>query len=182
MIAQLILLPALSMMASAIIPSTPSLGKAEARCRGNEEGPAFLIDIVGLKDRQGNLKLEVYPSNDADFLQDDNILISQGKTFRRVEIPVSSTSGTVTLCVRLPEPGRYAVSVLHDRDGNRKFGLSIDGIGFGGNPRLGMGKPKAAAASIVAGNRITRERIVMNYRRGLLSFGPIKRRSDHANR
>jgi uncharacterized protein (DUF2141 family) len=165
----------LLLLAGALMPSTPSLGKAEARCRGNEEGPAFLIDIIGLKDRKGNLKLEVYPANDADFLADDNILISQGKTFRRVEVPVPA-GDPVTLCVRLPGPGRYAVSVLHDRDGNRKFGLSVDGVGFGGNPRLGMGKPRASAASIDAGSRITRERIVMNYRQGLLSFGPIERR------
>jgi uncharacterized protein (DUF2141 family) len=171
-IAPLSLLSALALFSGAAIPSTPDLGKAEARCRSNENGPAFLIEIIGLKDRQGNLKLEVYPANDTDFLQDDNILIAQGKTFRRVEGPVPQSS-PVVLCVRLPGPGRYAVSVLHDRDGNRKFGLSVDGVGFGSNPKLGMGKPKAAAASIVAGSGLTRERIVMNYRRGLLSFGPV---------
>jgi uncharacterized protein (DUF2141 family) len=172
-IAALPLLSALAVLTGMAIPSTPDLGKAEARCRSNEDGPAFLVDIVGLKDRRGNLKLEVYPANDADFLQDDNILIAQNKTFRRVEMPVPQ-SGPITLCVRLPRPGRYAVSVLHDRDGNRKFGLSIDGVGFGSNPKLGMGKPKAAAAAIVAGGNLTRERIVMNYRRGLLSFGPVR--------
>lgn len=160
---------------SAIIPSTPDLGKAEARCRPGEPGPALLIDVIGLKDRQGRLKLEIYPANDRDFLQDDNILISQGKTFRRVEIPVPDRE-SVQLCARLPGPGRYAVSLLHDRDSNRKFGLSVDGVGFGGNPRLGLGKPKALAASVVAGPRVTHERIVINYRRGLLSFGPVERR------
>lgn len=169
-----VLLP-LALLSSVALPSTPDLGKAEARCRSDEDGPAFLIDIVGLKDRQGNLKLEVYPANDADFLQDDNILIAQGKTFRRVEMPVPK-GPRPTLCVRLPGPGRYAVTVLHDRDGNRKFGLSVDGVGFGNNPKLGMGKPKASAAAINAGRAPTRERIVMNYRRGLLSFGPVAHR------
>ena len=161
--------------ASAIILSTPDLGKSDAQCRDNENGPAFLIDVVGLKDRTGRLKLEVYPANEADFLADDNILISQGKTFRRVETPVSQGS-PIQLCVRLPGPGRYAVMVLHDRDSNRKFGVSIDGVGFGGNPKLGLGKPKAVAASIVAGTGPIRQRIVMNYRRGLLSFGPLAAR------
>jgi uncharacterized protein (DUF2141 family) len=171
----LLLSSALALLSGVALPSTPGLGKAEARCRSGEDGPAFLIDIVGLKDRQGNLKLEVYPANDADFLQDDNILIAQGKTFRRIEVPVP-TNDPVTLCVRLPGPGRYAVIVLHDRDRNRKFGLSVDGVGFGGNPKLGMGKPKATAAAIIAGGSPTRERIVMNYRRGLFSFGPIGKR------
>ncbi|AUW60432.1 hypothetical protein C1T17_18315 [Sphingobium sp. SCG-1] len=155
--------------------STPNLGKAEAQCRASESGPAFIVDIVGLKDRQGNLKLEVYPSTDGDFLQDDNILLSQGKIFRRIEIVVPKTT-PAQICVRVPRPGRYSVMVLHDRDANHKFGLSVDGVGFGSNPRLGLGKPKAIAASLVAGASITRERIVMNYRRSLLSFGPVAQR------
>jgi uncharacterized protein (DUF2141 family) len=149
------------------------LGKAEGRCRPGEQGPAFLVEVAGLKDRKGNLKLEVYPANDTDFLEDDKILVRAGKTFRRVEVPVPADG---RLCVRLPGPGRYAVSVLHDRDANRKFGLSTDGIAFAGNPKLGMSKPKAANASATAGSGPTRIRVVMNYRTGLVSFGPLKRK------
>jgi len=157
------------------LPSTPDLGKAEGRCRSPENGPSFLVSVVGLKDRRGLLKLEVYPDNDDDFLADDNKLIAAGKVFRRVEEPVPQ-SGPVSLCIRVPGPGRYAVSLLHDRDGNRKFGLSSDGIGFAGNPRLGWSKPRADAASADAGSGPTPITIVMNYRHGLLSFGPTKRK------
>lgn len=160
------------LIAVAAIPSSPDLGKAEGRCRPGEQGPSLLVDAAALKDRRGRLKLELYPANDADFLQDDNILVSAGKTFRRVEIEVPP-SGPVELCIRAPAAGTYAVSLLHDRDGNRKFGLSIDGIGFAGNPRLGMSKPRAAAASVQVGAGPTRTRIVLNYRKGLMSFGPI---------
>lgn len=158
------LLPLLA--AAAPIPSTPDLGKAEGRCRAGESGPAFLVDVKGLKDRTGMLKLEVYPANDKDFLADDNILIAAGKTFRRVEVSTPN-SGTPSLCVRLPGPGRYSVMVLHDRDSNRKFGWRVDGVGFAGNPRLGLSQPKAARASAVAGNSPTRLEIVLNYQRGL---------------
>ena len=72
--------------------------------------------------------------------------------------------------------GLYALSLLHDRDSNRKFGLSVDGIGFPGNPRLGFSKPRAAAASAWAGTAPVRLRIVLNYRHGLFSFGPLERR------
>lgn len=147
------------------------LGKAEGRCRTNESGPSFQVTVNGLKDRKGNLKLEVYPANDTDFLEDDKILVRAGKVFRRVEVPVPANG---QLCVRLPGPGRYSVSILHDRDANRKFGLSTDGIGFAGNPKLGMSKPKAAATSAVAGAGPTRIAVTMNYRSGLMSFGPIK--------
>lgn len=160
----LVLLPLLA--AAAPIPSTPDLGKAEGRCRAGESGPAFLVNVKGLKDRTGTLKLEVYPANDADFLADDNVLVAAGKTFRRVQVDVPN-SGNPTLCVRLPGPGRYGVSVLHDRDGNRKFGWRVDGIGFAGNPRLGLSKPKAASASAAAGSAPTRIDVVMNYQRGL---------------
>lgn len=141
-----------------------------------EPGPALLVRVDGLKDHNGNLKLEVYPSNDRDFLQDDNILISQGKVFRRVEVPVGTDNPT-QLCVRVPGPGTYAVSVLHDRDANRKFGLSVDGIGFASNPRLGLGKPKAAKSSVVVtGSGLSRTTVIMNYRAGLMSFAPLHKK------
>ncbi len=158
-----------------ILASSPDLGKAEGRCRANEQGAAFLVDIAGLKDRRGLLKLELYPANDGDFLQDDNILIAAGKAFRRVEMPVPA-SGAVEMCIRAPGPGAYALSLLHDRDGNRKFGLSIDGIGFSNNPRLAMSKPSAAAVSARIGAGPTRIAITLNYRRGLFAFAPLEKR------
>ena len=97
-----------------------------------------------------------------------------GKTFRRIEVPVPQ-AGPVELCIRIPGPGAYSLILLHDRDSNRKFGLSSDGVGFPGNPKLGLSRPKSAAARIEAGNGLTRVSITMNYRRGLFSFGPLKR-------
>jgi len=160
------------LLVAAATQSTPDLGMAEGRCRSNEPGPAFLVNVEGLKDRTGKLKLEVYPARDSDFLADDNILISAGKVFRRVEQSIPA-SGPVQLCIRVPAAGSYAVSLLHDRDGNRKFGWRVDGIGFAGNPKLGWGKPAASAASAVARSGPTQIEIVMNYRRGL-GMRPIR--------
>ena len=168
--ASLVLAP---LLAAAIIPSTPDLGKKEGQCRPGEKGPAFLVDVEGPKDRKGQLKLEVYPANDDDFLADDNILIAAGKTFRRVEVPVPD-KGTPELCIRLPAAGTYAVSLLHDRDSNRKFGWRVDGIGFAGNPKLGWSKPKSADATARAGATPTRIAIVLNYWRGL-GMRPIRK-------
>ncbi|HKT75110.1 MAG TPA: DUF2141 domain-containing protein [Sphingobium sp.] len=162
---------------AALMPSTPDLGKAEAQCRPNEHGSAFLVEVAGLKDRKGRLKLELYPANDTDFLADDNVLLSAGKAFRRVEVAVPA-SGPVQLCIRAPGPGTYALSLLHDRDANRHFTLSMDGVGFASNPRLGLSKPRAAAASASVGSGPTRITIVVNYRRGLFSFGPLKETAD----
>jgi uncharacterized protein (DUF2141 family) len=156
------------------IPSTPELGTAEGRCRPNEPGPAFLITLEGIKDRQGRVKVELYPANDEDFLQDDNKLVAAGKTFRRVEMDVPQ-SGPVVLCVRAPSPGDYTLSLLHDRDSNRKFGLSVDGVGFANDPKLGWSKPRYDKVTVHAGPGLTRISVTMQYRRGLFSFGPLKK-------
>ena len=83
------------LLAAQYIPSSPGLGTDEGRCRIGETGPAIKVAVTGLKDRKGKLKLEVYPSNDKDFLEDDNKLLMAGKTFRRVEVAIPG-SGTHT--------------------------------------------------------------------------------------
>jgi uncharacterized protein (DUF2141 family) len=164
---------AVALIGAAPVVPNPSLGKAEAACRAGETGPALHINVVGLKDRNGLVRAELYPANDPDFLSDDAILVNAGKTFRRVDLPIPST-GPVTLCMRIPGPGRYSLSLLHDRDRNLKFTKFSDGVGFGSNPKLGWSQPKAAAATITAGPGISDVNVVMNYLRGL-SFGPLKR-------
>ncbi|MEQ1494216.1 MAG: DUF2141 domain-containing protein [Novosphingobium sp.] len=164
----------LLLAAGPALKSSPDLGKAEGRCRAGEQGPALLVEAVGMKDRTGTMKLEIYPANDKDFLADDNVLIAAGKTFRRVEMPTPQ-SGPVVLCVRIPGPGTYAVTLLHDRDSNRKFGWKIDGIGFSGNPKLGWSKPSAASARmLVKSGGVSRIAVTMNYRSGL-GVGPLKK-------
>jgi len=175
MIRLLALTAALPLLTAAYIPSSPSLGTAEARCRPDESGPALMVEVVGLKDRTGKLKVEVYPGVEGDFLEDDNKLVMAGKTFRRIEGPVPADR-TPHICVRIPGPGRYAVTVLHDRDSNHRFNWQHDGIGFSNNPHLGWSKPRADTVAVSAGAGVTPLRIVLNYRNGVFSFGPIASR------
>jgi uncharacterized protein (DUF2141 family) len=168
----LALLAPLLVSAHAVEPS-PDLGTAEAGCRPAEAGPAVIVSVEGLKDRRGILRLELYPPDDADFLADDAKLVNAGRTFRRLDVPVPP-AGPVRLCMRLPEPGTWALVLLHDRDSNLKFNGLIDGAGFAGNPRLGLSRPKAEAARFVAGPELTRLTIRLNYWRGF-SFGPLRK-------
>ena len=163
----------LLLAAGPALKSSPDLGKAEGRCRPGEPGPALLVEATGMKDRSGTMKLEIYPGNEQDFLADDNVLIAAGKTFRRVEVPTPQ-SGPVVLCVRIPGPGTYAVSVLHDRNSDRRFQWKIDGIGFSANPKLGWSKPRASSSRVLVNSGgVSKISVVMNYKNGL-GVAPLK--------
>lgn len=164
---------ALLLAAGPTMRSSPELGQAEGRCRPGEGGPALLVEAVGLKDRAGRLKAEVYPPNDNDFLADDNVLLSAGKVFRRVEV-ATPKAGAAIVCIRIPGPGTYSLLLLHDRDMDHKFNYKVDGIGFTSNPKLGWSKPKASVARVVVrSGGVSKVSVVMNYKDGL-GMGPIK--------
>ncbi|APX64958.1 DUF2141 domain-containing protein [Sphingomonas sp. gentR] len=148
------------------------LGSDAAACTSGG-GPAILARIEGLKDRKGNLKLELYPANEEDFLQDDSVLVSAGKTFRRVQVPTPA-GGAIALCIRVPRPGRYALLFTHDRDGKNKFNFWSDGAGFPANTKLGRRKPPLASALIDVPNGVATTTIRAQYLRGLGGFGPVE--------
>ena len=135
-------------------------------------GPAIQANIVGLKDRVGEVWLELYPATEADFLRPDEELVAEGKTFRRTRSPLPA-SGAVSICVRVPRPGRYALLLRHNRVGKDKFSLFSDGAGFPSNERLGRSKPKHSQALIDAGPGVTVANIRVQYLRGLGGFGPL---------
>ncbi len=149
----------------------PANAEGGGTCKVSTTGPTLTINIVGLKDRKGRLRAELFPNNDADFLADNDVLVAQGKPFRRVDLELPGTV-TTTMCMNTPPPGVYTFSVLHDRDLNRKFGIWNDGVGFAGNPTLGHSKPKAAQARISILPGVNRVTIILNYLRGL-SFSPL---------
>ena len=160
----------------AILSAQPATAQAilgdAAACAPGSTTPAVLAYYEGLKDRTGKLRLELFPDNDEDFLQDDFILTKAGKTFRRIELPMPA-AGPVAVCIKAPRAGRYTMAMIHDRDGLRKFTFSKDGIGFPGNPKMGWSKPKANKAFVVIGNGVTTLHVVFNYFRGL-GFSPLK--------
>ncbi len=149
-----------------------AVGSDAAACDAGE-GPAIDARITGLKDRKGRLKLELYPANDKDFLRDDRDLINEGKFFRRVWADTPE-SGTVSVCIKAPRPGRYALFFTHDRDGKNKFNFWVDGAGLPSNMKMGRSRPKLADAQIDVGPGVTDTIIQAQYLRGFSGFGPIK--------
>ena len=147
------------------------LGQDAAACTAGE-GPAVLATIQGLKDRSGDLKLELYPPNDQDFLKDDRDLIKEGKLFRRVRVS-APPAGPVQLCMRVPHPGHYALFFSHNRDGKNKFSIWSDGAGLVSNQRIGRAKPKFGQALIDVPAGVMQVTIHAQYLHGLSGFAPL---------
>ena len=169
-------LPILALIAL-VVPPAPAL--AQARALGSDAvacstgGPAIRVNVIGLKDRTGDLRLELYPATEQDFLKDDRDLIKEGKVFRRVVVD-TPRSGDVSLCIRVPRPGRYALLFTHNRDGRNKFNFWSDGAGFPSNQRLGRAKPSVAQALIDVPAGVVTSDIRAQYLRGLGGFSPLK--------
>lgn len=160
---------------AAIVPFSAQagvLGGDSAACTSGA-GPAIRANLLGLKDRVGELKLELYPATEADFLKDDRDLIKEGKFFRRIRVP-TPPSGAITMCIKVPSPGRYALLFTHNRDGKNKFNFWVDGAGFPSNVRLGRTRPKLDMAVIAVGKGVTVTDIRAQYLRGLGGFGPLR--------
>lgn len=144
-----------------------------ADCRSAEPGPALRVEVLGLKDQRGVLRVELYPANKDDYLASQKELIAAGKVFRRVEEAVPAQANPV-LCIRAPQAGHYAVAVLHDRDGNGKFSPFTDGVTAPGTiPNLGRGRPRVSDATVAVGPGISRATARMQYLRGF-GFAPLR--------
>ncbi|MEG3181852.1 DUF2141 domain-containing protein [Sphingomonas sp. LT1P40] len=148
----------------------PVLGEDAVACSGGA-GSAIRVNVTGLKDRSGRLKLELYPANEDDFLKDDTKLKNESKFFRRIWAQTPG-AGAVTMCIKAPRAGRYALLFTHDRDGKNKFNFWKDGAGFPSNRKLGRSRPKLAEAMINVGGGVTRVTIRAQYLRGLSGFAP----------
>lgn len=139
-----------------------------AACRAGSQRPALLVKVDGFKRVGGNLRVQVYGGDPAQF-------VKGGDRLARIDVPVRSNHSEI--CVALPAPGRYAVAVRHDVDGNGKSGIN-DGGGFSRNPRISLGDVLArrmpdyedVAVVVNAGPRPVD--IVLNYRQGL-SIRPL---------
>jgi len=144
------------------------LGPDAAACAAGATGPAVLARVSGFKARTGDLRVQIYGGDARDFL-------AKGKYVKRVDVPVARGEGPMEVCVPLPGPGDYAVTVRHDLDGDGKSGWN-DGGGFSRNPPLSLFnlKPRFEDVVISVGQRPKTVDITLNYRKGL-SIGPVGR-------
>lgn len=164
----------LALLAAAAAPSAASaqaaIGEDAAACAAGNV-PALRVNVQGIKDRTGRLKLELYPAVEGDYLRDDHVLVKEGKLFHR-SFATTPKTGNIVLCIRAPRPGRYALFLTHDRDGANKFNIWKDGAGVPSNRKLGRSKPKLSDGIVTVGATATPITIQMQYVRGLSGFSP----------
>ena len=129
--------------------------------------PAVMVRVVGLRSTKGNLRVQAYGG-------DPRRYFDKGTYLKRIDLPAEATR---QVCVPLPAPGVYAISVRHDANVNGKSDLS-DGGGMSGNPRVSLldlafkRKPDPQKVQVKVGNGVTQVSIVMNYVQGG-AFAPL---------
>lgn len=149
------------------------LGPDAAACRNGSGKDAVLVTVDGFKNREGTVRLELWPGTEGDFMRDHHELVAEGKAYHRVIVPVPA-SGPAKVCVPLPGPGTYAVGAFHSPSGQRKFNFRQDGATFTRNPKVGLSKPKANDVAMRFNSGLSEATVTMNYLRGL-AFRPIPR-------
>ncbi|QMW23886.1 DUF2141 domain-containing protein [Sandaracinobacteroides saxicola] len=128
-------------------------------CTAPDGGSAVSVTVYGFKDRSGQLRVQLYRALESEFLV-------SGKYVTRVDTPLTP-QGSMTVCATVPVPGTYAVAVLHDRNRNGKLDPFSDGVGFGGNPRLRLGKPAVSKVSLTLPPGHSSLTVQLNYLQGL---------------
>ena len=143
------------------------LGPHADACDGSK--PAMLVRVQGLKSRTGILRVQSYGGDPARYFD-------KGTFLERVELRTPPT-GPVEVCMPVPHPGLYAISVRHDANGNGSVDIGNDGGGFSGNPSYSlfdaMFKRKPSPVQVqVRVTSLTPVPVVLNYVHGG-SLGPI---------
>ena len=135
-----------------------------------EGKPAMLVRVEGLKSHTGLVRVQTYGGDPARYFD-------KGAYLERVQVHVPPV-GPVEVCMPVPKPGTYAVSVKHDANGNGSTDVSSDGGGFSGNPNLSLldvlfkRKPSPVQVQVhVTG--VTPVPVRLNYVHGT-SVGPVR--------
>jgi uncharacterized protein (DUF2141 family) len=157
--ATLALLPGLAAPAAAQARYAQVIASDMSKCAPGA-GPAVRLQVTGIKSGSGNLFVRTYRASGSDWLKSKRYL---------TRIDAKPRRGTVTVCIPLPEAGRYAIAVQHDINGNRETDFSVDGAAMSNNPAIGsfLGIPRPPSvdkAAFNAGSGVTQLSVSMLYR------------------
>ncbi len=94
--------------------ATPVLAGGPDKC--GSHSPQLKVNVHGVKPT-GLLTVELYNPSKNAFLR---------KASRARRVRVAAGSGTQTVCINLPGPGRYALAAYHDQNGNKKLDRKLN--------------------------------------------------------
>ena len=116
------------------------------------------LAITGLRSEKGNVL--VCLSANPEYFPD----CSKDKNARKLKVSASQADSIQIAGVK---PGTYAVSLVHDENGNGKMDLRLflprEGFGFSRNPKIGMGPPKFKSAQFTVGTGEAHYAVRMKY-------------------
>jgi uncharacterized protein (DUF2141 family) len=156
-----------AMLVSHSVADASVLGPDAGRCTAGS-GPAMLVRILGLKNREGNVRARTYEGNTP------SRWFNKKYTLKRTEVPVPA-NGSVEICMPVAQPGAYVVDVRHDTNSDGKSDRA-DGAGASGNPEMSLfsfllgRKPPASKVVVQVGAGVTTIAVQMKY----LSGGSFK--------
>lgn len=127
--------------------------------------PGVMVHVAGFKQASGQVKVSLYGADTRRWLA------KKGR-IAKVKIPV--TARAMDICMTVPGPGRYAISVHHDLNANGARDRQ-DGGGYSRDPRVSLFNPRPAfdKAAFSVGTEPTRIDVTLLYIRGL-SIGPVQ--------
>lgn len=128
MIIRLATLSIAALLAGATPVDAQILGPHAARCAAGT-GPAVLVTVTGLKNRNGTVRLRLFGGNTSTWFDKRKYLV-------RVEVPTPA-SGPIRICLPAPGPGIYAVDLRHDANNNSDTDRA-DGGGASGDPQVSL--------------------------------------------
>jgi uncharacterized protein (DUF2141 family) len=124
-------------------------------CAAPEGGKSFVrVSVEGLKDLEGNIRVQVYGPTEEDFLE-------KGKKLVRIDVKTESDGQEI--CVPMPGLGDFTLVVMHDRNANGKADFFTEGFGFSNNPKLGLGKPDVEDVVFTATEGVTDMPVNLKY-------------------
>ncbi len=138
------------------------LGPYAARCTSGN-APAVLVNVVGLKQRTGALRLRTFGGATSTWFEKKGWIT-------RVEI-ATPASGPIRICMPVSAPGTYAIDLRHDMNGNGETDRS-DGGGASGDPKVTLldfvfgRKPSPKVTALAVGRGVTEITITVMYLRG----------------
>lgn len=140
------------------LPRAQPAAAAEPACQGTPTPYRLLVAVEGVRDDRGYVVANLYGTSKSRWLADNGELSISREPASR---------GETSICLYLPSPGRYAVVVFHDANGNGDLDMGPLGpkeaFGFSNNVRPFLAPPLLRSALFDAGLGVTRISIRLRY-------------------